>query len=440
VSAGTIRDAPQALPFRQLRVDVLRGPDEGKSAIAAGETLTVGTAEGNDLVLTDRAVSRFHLELRRRREGVLVADLESTNGTFLGDARIEGAILGRDTTLRVGRTTLRVGDGEQVELALHGDDALAGLRGRSAGMRRLMSQVQRAAQSDASVLVVGESGTGKELVARALHELGPRAAAPFVTVDCGALSPTLVASELFGHEKGAFTGADRQHAGAFEQAGGGTLFLDEIGELPAPLQSALLGALERRRFKRVGGRAEIEVHARFVCATHRDLRAEVNQGAFRLDLYYRIAVITLRVPPLRERRDDVPLLVEHFARLAGHDGPLDEVFSPEALVALSEQRWPGNVRELRNVVEATLAMGEPPAGEGAQPGEGGAADAPPGAEGEAALDRPYKEARAEVLRDFERRYLVRLLARSGGGVQQAARAAGLDRSHLADLLRRHRLR
>jgi DNA-binding NtrC family response regulator len=434
VSAGTLRDAPHALPVRLLRVDVIRGPDEGKSAVASGETLSVGSADGNDLVLTDPTVSGFHLELKRRRDGVLVVDLESTNGTFVGDARIERAVLARDARLRVGRTTLGIADGDQVELALHGDDTLAGLRGRSAAMRRLMSQIQRAALSEASVLVVGESGTGKELVARALHELGPRASGPFVTVDCGALAPTLVASELFGHEKGAFTGAERQHVGAFEQAGGGTLFLDEIGELPPPLQSALLGALERRRFRRVGGRNEIEVDARFVCATHRDLRAEVNQGAFRLDLYYRIAVITLQMPPLRERRDDVPLLVEHFARLEGHDGPIDTVFPPEAMVRLAEQRWPGNVRELRNVVEATLAMGEPPPSAVA-PLAGGGTDATA-----ALLDRPYKEARSELLRDFERRYLVRLLDRSGGSVQQAARSAGLDRSHVAELLRRHGLR
>src|SRR5438876_1145772 len=162
----------------------------------------------------------------------------------------------------------------------------AGLRGRAPVMRRLLLSIERAAQSDAAVLLVGESGTGKEVIARALHDLGPRAKKPFVTVDCGALAPTLVASELFGHERGAFTGADRQHAGAFERAGGGTLFLDEVAELPASEQATLLGVLERRRFRRIGGREEIAVDVRVIAATHRDLQREVEAGRFRSDLYY----------------------------------------------------------------------------------------------------------------------------------------------------------
>jgi DNA-binding NtrC family response regulator len=309
-------------------------------------------------------------------------------------------------------------------------------------MRRLMAQVQKAAQADQSALVIGESGTGKELIARALHDLGPRAPRPFVTVDCGALTPTLVASELFGHEKGAFTGADRQHAGAFERADGGTLFLDEIGELPAALQSNLLGVLERRRFRRLGGRAEIAVNVRVVAATNRDLRADVNAGTFRLDLYYRLAVVVLGVPPLRERTDDVPLLVEHFLREAGHEGPVEKLVSPAAMRALAAHRWPGNVRELRNVIEATVAMGEAPvlhaaeAQSAAAPGGGTALD--DALAGLLAL--PYKDARASLLHEFESRYLRALLARAAGNVSRAAREAGMDRSHLTDLIQRHNLK
>jgi DNA-binding NtrC family response regulator len=297
-------------------------------------------------------------------------------------------------------------------------------------MRRLMAQLGRAAGRDVSVLLVGESGTGKELCARALHDLGPRRDKPFVTLDCGALSPTLIASELFGHEKGAFTGADRVHVGAFEQAHGGTLFLDEIGELPPALQATMLGVLERGRFKRLGGRSEIAVDVRVVSATHRDLRAEVNAGSFRLDLYYRLAVVCLQVPPLRDRPEDVPLLVEHFLREAGHDGPVEEVMTPEILQSWLEHRWPGNVRELRNLVEATLAMGEPPP----------LGDSPAAA-GEdpflALLPLGYKQARAQLLHQFEARYLDHLLARAGGNVSKAAREARMDRSHLIDLLSRH---
>jgi DNA-binding NtrC family response regulator len=300
-------------------------------------------------------------------------------------------------------------------------------------MRQLMARLEKVAKSDVGVLLTGESGTGKELAARALHDLGPRASGPFVTVDCGALSPTLVASELFGHERGAFTGADAQRIGAFEQADGGTLFLDEVGELPSMLQASLLGVLERRRFKRLGGTADVAVDVRVVSATHRDLREDVNQDRFRLDLFYRLSVVTLRMPPLRERADDIPLLVEHFLRDAGEDAPLDELLSDAALELLRRHRWPGNVRELRNWVDAAIAIGEPPELHGGELAAAGDAIA-------AHLERPYAEARGALLHEFEARYLARLLERADGNVSKASRLAAMNRSHLNDLLRRHGLR
>ncbi len=422
------------LPVRTLEAEVVEGPDAGATRKAVSEHLSVGTAEGNDLVLTDPTVSRYHLELVRRHDGVLVIDHGSTNGTVFEGARIERAVVGPNATLRIGHTALRVGDGGRVTVELHDGDEWAGLFGRTPVMRRLMARVRRAARSDSPVLLVGESGTGKELIARALHKEGPRAKGPFVVVDCGALSPALVASELFGHERGAFTGADRRHEGAFERADGGTLFLDEVGELPPALQPALLGALERRRFRRVGGRDEVSVDVRLVSATHRDLRAEVNDGRFRLDLYYRIAVVVLAVPPLRERVEDVPLLVEAFLREAGVDGPVDEVVPPDAMTALCAHHWPGNVRELRNVVEAMLVMGEPPAMAGP---DAPAAGADP-IDGVLAL--PYRDARNALLADFERRYLTRLLDRAAGNVSRAAREARMDRTYLIKLLNRHSLK
>jgi DNA-binding NtrC family response regulator len=422
------RELP-GVPVRSLRVEVVEGPDRGQVKISDEETLTVGTAEGNDLVLTDKTVSRFHLELRRGEDGIHVLDNGSTNGTGYERARLERATVLGGSILVVGKTRLQVDDGARVTVEIHEGEELAGLVGRTAVMRRLMARVRRAAQSDAAVLVVGESGTGKELVARALHDEGARAKGPLVTVDCGALSPALVASELFGHERGAFTGADRQHVGAFERAHGGTIFLDEIGELPAELQPALLGVLERGRFRRVGGRKEIDVDVRLVTATHRDLRGEVNAGSFRLDLYYRLAVVVLALPPLRERVEDLPLLVAHFLCEAGHEGALEEIVPPDAMTALTSHRWPGNVRELRNVVEAMLAMGEPPALEG-----GGPARASDGG-----LVLPYKDARREVLEAFEKRYVERLLERTGGNVSAAARAAQMDRTYLIKLKERHRL-
>jgi len=432
-STQPAEDTP-GLPIRSLSVEVVDGEAKGARAEGAAESLSVGSAEGNDLVIADPTVSRYHLELRRGEEGVRVIDHGSTNGTRYEGARIERGTVPPGARLSLGHTTIRVDDGARITLELLEGDELAGLRGRTAVMRRLMARVGKAARAEMPALLVGESGTGKERVARALHEESRRRSGPFVTVDCGALSPALVASELFGHEKGAFTGADRQHVGAFERAHGGTLFLDEIGELGAELQPALLGVLERGRFRRVGGRKEVEADVRVVAATHRDLRAEVNEGSFRLDLYYRLAVVVLELPPLRARLEDVPLLVEHFLREAGHDGAVGEVFSADAMTALCQHRWPGNVRELRNVVEATLAMGETPALH--------AADLP--AEGDAALNdalltQPYKDARRLLLDAFERRYVQRLLERNDGNVSAAAREGRMDRTYLIKLKQRHEL-
>jgi DNA-binding NtrC family response regulator len=386
-----------------------------------------------DARLGDDAVSGFHLELRRREAGVSVHDLDSSTGTWLDGTRIERGIVPPGTDLQLGRTKLRIGDGRGAAVALHADTELHHLKGRTGVMRRLMAQVTTAARSAVPVLLIGESGTGKELVARALHEHGERATEPFVTFDCSATVPSLIASELFGHERGAFTGADRQHIGAFERADGGTLFLDEIGELPAELQPQLLGALERRRFRRVGGRNEISVDVRVVSAANRDLRAEVDAGTYRLDLYYRIAVVVLRMPPLRERAADIPLLLAHFLRQCGHAECIDSLVGEKQLAALLNYRWPGNVRELRNWVEATVAMGESPdlrEYEGSKPQAGGS---------EPEL-LSYKEGRRLVLDRFELRYLKLLLDKTGGNVARAARQANMDRTYLIKLLQRHGLR
>jgi DNA-binding NtrC family response regulator len=301
-----------------------------------------------------------------------------------------------------------------------------------------MADVGRAAKTNASVLLIGESGTGKEVFARAIHEQSARAEQPIETVDCASLMPTLVASELFGHEKGSFTGAEHRHIGAFERANGGTLFLDEIGELPLQLQAALLGALERRSFRRVGGTSPIGVDVRVVCATNRDLREEVNAGRFREDLYYRIAVVTVRLPPLRERLDDLPLLIEHFLGELGHEGG-QELLSPSSMEALKKYRWPGNVRELRNFVEATLAMGSAPALHESEARGGEASESLdlPIAE---LIEQPYKVARERVVNDFERLYLTRLFERCSQNVSEASRTSKIDRSYLTQLLRRHGLR
>jgi len=424
-----------------LRVEVVDGPDRGKFVVG-GDVVAVGTARDNALPVADFTVSRYHLDVSVKPGGILVTDLGSTNGTYIGAVRIERAIVPPGTLLRLGGTTIRFDDA--VRRSVPAPDAggpreLAGMIAVSPQMMRLFGDIERIAATPTSVLIVGESGTGKERVAQALHARSPRAGAPLVTIDCGALSSSLLASELFGHERGAFTGADRQHRGAFERAEDGTVFLDEIGELPGADQSALLGVLERRRFRRVGGSSELDLEARVIAATNRDLRAEVNTGRFRQDLYHRLAVVVLRLAPLRERPEDIPVLVEHFARELGAAGSIEDAFGADQLARWQKHPWPGNVRELRNAVEAALVVGPQPAADPA-PEPGGPGLAPPAPGSAPGPILPYKDQRAAVVRDFERAYLGRLMAQAAGNVSHAARLARMDRSHLIDLLHRHGLK
>jgi DNA-binding NtrC family response regulator len=425
-----------------LRVEVVDGPDKGKHVVG-GDVVSVGQARDNALALADFTVSRYHLDVTVRPGGILVTDLGSTNGTYIGAVRIERAFVPPGTLLRIGGTTIRFDDAVRRKVpAPHGGarSDLAGMIAVSPQMLRLFADVERVAATPSSVLIVGESGTGKERVAEALHARSPRARAPLVTIDCGALSSNLLASELFGHERGAFTGAERLHRGAFERAANGTVFLDEIGELPAADQSALLGVLERRRFRRVGGSTDLDLEARVIAATNRDLRAEVNTGRFRQDLYHRLAVVVLRLAPLRERREDIPVLIEHFARELGAVGPIATLFGADQLAGWQRHPWQGNIRELRNAVEAALVVGPQP--DSTDPAAWSSTHAPSsGFDGDPGGPLlPYKDQRAAVVRDFERAYLTRLMAQAGGNVSQAARIAKMDRSHLIDLLHRHGLK
>ena len=433
---STVSIETTGVPVRTLRIEVTDGPDRGRVHTSSSDLVTVGSAPTATLSLRDDTVSRYHLDLERRPDGIWIVDHGSTNGTMFGGIRLAQATVPVGTSLRLGNTSVRIDDGEMLTVESYDGAQLGRLVGQTASMKRLMARVERASKSTSSVLVLGETGTGKEVVARAVHSLSPRSDAAFETVDCGSMMPTLIGSELFGHERGAFTGADEQHIGAFERADGGTIFLDEIGELPPALQTALLGALERRKFRRLGGRSEIPVDVRVVCATNRDLRAEVNTSTFRQDLYYRIAVVTIALPPLRERPEDIPLLAAHFAREAGYDAPIANLLPGRILEDFKAHRWPGNVRELRNVVEAALVMGEAPdLARSAEPAmmssDGGDVAFGP------LLDRPYADARADMLATFEAHYLERLLDKTDGNVSEAAREAKMHRSHLNRLLRRH---
>ncbi len=418
-----------------LAIEVTDGPDKGRHVEAPEERLAVGTARSNHLVMSDPTISRFHLELVNGAEGVFVTDLGSRNGTWLGQAAIERARVPIGSELVLGRSRIRILDGGRKNVDAHQELELHGLLGADPGMRRLMGTLRRVAPTNVAVLLSGESGTGKELIARALHAQSDRAARAFVVVDCAALTPSLITSALFGHERGSFTGADRKHVGAFERASGGTVFLDEVGELSLELQPQLLGVLERKRFLRVGGTDEIDIDVRVVSATNRDLRSEVNRGAFREDLYYRLSVVNLEVPPLRKRMNDVLLLAEHFLREAGGVAPFAEIFDEKVVAQMIRHDWPGNVRELRNFVEAMLAIGEAPSHDRARESEG-----EPLAMNERVLSMRYADARAAVLTTFEHYYLTHLLRKADGNVSGAARTASMDRSYLIKLLEKHGLK
>ena len=429
---GTVRRDRATAPILELRASVVGARGES----AEGDVLSVGSAPRNDLVLDDPTVSGFHLELARRPEGVRVRDLASTNGTRVGPVHFCGSeiFVPAGTTLELGSSKVLVSDGSKYTIPGRGPERFGGLVGASADMRAVTATLARVAPSDVSVLLSGESGTGKELAARAIHDHSPRKDRPFVTVDCGAIAPTLFASELFGHERGAFTGADRRHAGAFERAHGGTLFLDEIGELGPELQASLLGVLERRRFRRVGGTSDLEVDVRIVAATHRNVRAMVNAGAFRLDLYYRIATVRVVLPALRDRPEDIPALVQSLLRDHAQQARMADLFDEATMDVLARHDWPGNVRELRNVVLGALALDMAPTLERDEP------SAEPGDPIARALDLDYAQAKRAVLDEFEKRWLARVLARTQGNVRAASREGRIERKHLIELLERHGLK
>ncbi len=317
------------------------------------ESFTVGKDDDNDLQLKDNFVSSRHVKVTRRSGRFFVVDHSSTNGTWVGNARIYEAEVPMYTCLRVGETELVLepqGAGEKRS----GADFL-GIIGEDPSIRQLAELIERVAPSNAAVAIFGESGTGKELVARAVHLRSPRAEKPFIPINCAAISKELIESELFGHEKGAFTNAVTARAGAFEEAHGGTLFLDEIGELPLDLQAKLLRALESGEIKRVGASKPLNVDVRIVAATNRDLLVEARAGRFREDLFYRLCVVPLQLPPLRSRRGDIPALVEHFLKLFSPKGQTVRL-QPEAMQKLESHRWKGNVRELKNVVHRALLL------------------------------------------------------------------------------------
>jgi transcriptional regulator with GAF, ATPase, and Fis domain len=443
-----------ATPRVRIAIERIAGTPQKREHVHEGEICRIGSHPSNDLVLGDPTISRFHCRLAREGGAWRIVDSGSTNGTRVDGVKVITAEIEREVVLSIGDSLLRIKpDGEGAAVSVPVVASFGGLVGTSAAMQRLFELIDRVAGSEIDVLVQGESGTGKELVATELVQRSPRAQGPLIVVDCGSISPSLVESELFGHVRGAFTGAERDREGAFEAADGGTVFLDEIGELPLELQPKLLRALEAREVRRVGQTKSKRVDVRVIAATHRDLEREVNRGRFREDLYYRLAKVSVRVPTLRDRIEDLPLLVKNF--LAAMDGAgvekfFDRLFSPSVLDDMAQYDWPGTVRELRNFVERSTVLDDvlPTRKSGTMAAvrvDSTDPNAPAGSTPPAArlpVDRslPFRIAKERAVEAFERAYIGPLLQECQGNMSKAARTARMDRMYLHQLAQKYGFR
>ncbi len=438
----SVRDLVADLPDGTFVITVEDGPAAGRSLAldgAAPSRLLVGKSSACDLRLEDPEVSRRHCALELVGRRLRVTDLASTNGTWVDHVALRDGWLSGGETLRVGSTRLRVERRpEGRNPAVPPGSAFGRMLGSSRTMRRLYPLCRKLADATVPVLIEGPTGAGKEVLAEALHEEGPLAERPFVVFDCTAVPPSLVESELFGHEKGAFTGALGTRKGVFEQADGGTLFIDEIGDLDPSLQAKLLRAIDRGEVRRVGGDGWQRVKVRILSATRRDLEQEVQAGRFRDDLFHRLAVARIELPPLAARAGDVAILAAHFWRQAGGPGAP----SPALLDRWSTHPWPGNVRELRNAVLRAVALGDvdPRDAETPEPKETHEV-ARPGSDfiGDVVgAGLSLAEARARVVDELERRYVERVLAEHGGAISRAAAASGVARRHFQRIKARTR--
>ncbi len=442
----SLDEAREVISFRKCLLKVTLGPDKDKTIDLERKPLRIGKKTDNEFVLTDNTVSRYHLAIEQRGDSFVLKDLESTNGTFINGLRIKEAYLSPGDVIGLGNTKIEfIAFDEKIQIEPSSRTSFGELVGSSRKMRQIFAICEKIAPSIATVVIEGETGTGKELIARAIHQYSLRREKPFVVFDCSAVAPNLIESELFGHEKGSFTGAVKDRKGAFEAAQGGTIFLDEIGELSLELQPKLLRALEQREVRRVGANEPIRLDVRVICATNRDLRAEVKAGRFRQDLYYRLTVVKIHLPSLKERPDDIPIILEKFLS----EGKMNQLpdgstkvtrVEDEALKMLQRYQWPGNVRELSNVMERAVSMVD-----------GHVIDAShlnyvfqETEQTTEATDRlevdsslPFKEAKQKIVESFEKDYLEDLLKRNGFNLSRAAREARIDRKHLRNLLKKY---
>ena len=414
-----------------MRIEVYKGDQYlGGYHVGGSSQLRIGRGRKNQIILPHRTVSRHHANLIRQGSLYTLMD-RSSNGTWLQGERIEKAALSSGDEFTIGPYRLRLtreeaGWDKETEISGgsgRGSGQFEGMVGLSGAMAALFDMIEKVAESGGTALVMGETGCGKELVARAIHNCSSRSTGPFVAINCGAISRDLVESELFGHEKGAFTGASSARKGAFEQAHGGTLFLDEIGELSMGLQPKLLRVLETGEIRRVGSQSAINVDVRVVAATHRHLKKEVEKGTFRADLLYRLFVLPVAVPPLRGRKGDIPVLARHF--LMGRSEIL-----PDAMKRLERHPWPGNVRELKNVLERACILkgGVPIDSEDLIFLEDGN-DPMAGSE--------LEEETPHTLEDLERMYYTRAMEKSDGNIRAAAKWLGIPKSTFFDRVKKY---
>ncbi len=422
--------------------------------------ITIGAMEDNDLTITDETVSRYHCRILQEEAAYIIQDLNSTNGTFVNGVRVREAYLSPGCELRLGncRTTFRPFN-ETLEITASNSERCGSIIGRNVRMREIFGMIEKISPTGATVVIEGETGTGKEVVAQELHKRSRRSKAPFIVFDCGAVPESLIESELFGHEKGSFTGAIMTRQGLFEMAQGGTIFLDELGELSIDLQPKLLRVLEQREVRRVGSNKSIPIDVRVIAATNRRLEEEVRAGRFREDLFYRLSVVRMMLPPLRERREDIPLLVRHFLSAASYNkDPQGKQkihhISPAAMRALESYDWPGNIRELVNVIERACSFAEgdtidiqdlpellvnqfraqlPP-----HQRHSGYTPYPSALPDPSALrDKTFKEAKEAWISTFERDYIIALLTRNDNNISHAAREAEIDRKYFRKLMKKY---
>lgn len=439
------KGTPKSLLVQKYKLLIASGADQGREVTIDRDTFTIGAGTECDLVIRDPHASRRHCEILSQSEGFLLRDLDSTNGTLVHGVRVCEAFLTYGTEFQCGTTRLIFCPlQEMASIPLSPRESFGRLQGLSVSMRRVFHIAETYAPTDAAILIHGETGTGKELLAEGIHEHSRRRDKPFVVIDCSSLARGVVESELFGHVKGAFTGAASDRIGAFEEAAGGTVFLDEIGELDLELQPKLLRVLERKEVRRLGANTVRRINVRIITATNRNLEKEVRDGRFREDLLYRLSVVRIELPPLRKRPEDIPFLMKHFlAEFAtGEDAAAGDLDFDKAMQAMSGYAWPGNVRELRNLVEMAVLgrSGRIDLGASLYLGrlrEGGLdSQAPASTSG---ADAPFKDAKNRLVEQFEKDYVRSLLEKNGGNISKAAREAQIERAYLQRLIKKHGL-